>query len=210
MKESFKKFIDRFFNIIELKSSFSVAIVLAAVCVVVLFALGSALKNTNKQRMVAHYNEPAVGAKASPYENTESTKIYVHVKGEIKSPGLYSLDSGSRVFEAVEMAGGITDNAEVDAINLAQILHDEQEIVIPSKNSPKPVGQLSRNKPNTININKADAAELIGLPGIGEVYANGIIEYRNKNGAFRCKEDIMKVKGISKNRFEQIKDLISV
>lgn len=209
MRKSIKNFFGRFFNVIELKSPLCVAIVLICVCVIMLFAAGSLIKGSKSRRIIAQYGEKTVGAEAFPFENTESEKIYIHIKGEVKSPGLYTLDTGSRVYEAVEMAGGLTENAEINAINLAKILRDEEELIIPAKGGTDSATQTgSSEKTRTININRATAAELESLPGIGEAYAKSIIEYRDKNGAFKRKEDIMNVRGISKNRFEQIKDLI--
>lgn len=158
---------------------------------------------------------------------TPIPKIKVHIKGEVNNPGLYELNEGARLNDAVEAAGGFTKNAGTEYINLALKLCDEDEINIPSKssgasgsasksgssssvvknpkrssaNSGKTANSTPKPTPsadNKININTAGAEELDLLPGIGPAYAKNIIDYRNKYGAFETIEDIMKVSGIGK------------
>lgn len=148
-------------------------------------------------------------------------KIYVHIDGEIKNPGVYEMENGDRVFQLLEKAGGITENGDLSSINLSKKLIDGEKIIIFAKKAPENEINLSNEanidlhkdntaKSNLININTADQKTLEELPGIGPTLAQRIIEYREKNGYFQSIEDIKKVSGIGEKRFEDIKDLITV
>jgi len=207
VKKFIKKTFDRFFDIMELKSTSSIAMVLVGVLVIMLFSVGSRVKTIKMQNLASDY----IHATEQPSEQkAKQKKIYVHVKGEVKSPGLYPLDLESRVCNAIDAAGGFTKNAEADTVNLAKILSDEEEIFIPQKGAIPLSVPLNDAEIKKVNINTATLRELTTLPGIGEVYAGNIISHRNEKGCFTSKEDIMNVKGISKKRFENIKDLISL
>ena len=130
--------------------------------------------------------------------------VGIHIKGEVNSPGYYELDYGSRVKDAIDCAGGKTEKADIDSINLAEKLVDGQEIIISKKNE----GILEES--GKINLNKADMYTLCQLDGIGEATANDIIEYRTKNGGFKTIDDLKKIKGIGQAKFDQIKDSIIV
>ena len=166
-------------------------------------------------------------------ENTEISVIKVYICGHIKTPGVYDIGNGSRLVDLVSLAGGATEDACLEAINLAQILADSQKFYIPSldeiKNGiPSFVNEWeditgnSNGNPSTgmanpesfqnkvININFGSLSELVQLPGIGDVIAQDIIDYRNKYGQFKSKEELKNVKGIGEKKFEKIKDLISV
>lgn len=149
-----------------------------------------------------------------------NSKIMVHISGEVNKPGLVILAEGSRVMDAVEIAGGLTKDADIDRINLAKRLVDEEKIYVPkigeevkeeirqdsmssSTSTPK-----SSNNHGKININTATKEELMTLPGVGEVLANRILEYR-LNNKFNSINDIMNVSGIGEKKFDSIKDLIS-
>lgn len=144
-------------------------------------------------------------------DKVDTLDIYVHVSGRVRNPGVYSLKTGERIIDAINKAGGALPDADLDALNLAQKLHDEDKIYVPKK------GELNNNNHGTnynnsgkININTASAAELEKLPGIGETLAQRIVEYREKYGKFQKIEDIMKVSRIGPKIFEQIKDMITV
>lgn len=153
---------------------------------------------------------------------TPAPKISVHIKGEVLSPGLYELEEGARLNDAVTAAGGLTENAAEDSINLAMRLHDEDEINIPSKSqagssqivdNPSTSASENSGKPsatNKLNINTASVSELDTLLGIGPAYAQAIVDYRDTNGPFGTIEDLMKVSGIGQKRFNDIKDMICV
>jgi len=166
-------------------------------------------------------------------ENTEISVIKVYICGHIKTPGVYDIGNGSRLVDLVSLAGGATEDACLEAINLAQILADSQKFYIPSLdeikngipsfiNEWKDTTGNSNDNPSTdmanpesfqnkvININFASLSELVQLPGIGNVIAQTIIDYRNKYGQFKSKEELINVKGIGEKKFEKIKDLISI
>ena len=138
-------------------------------------------------------------------------KVFVHVCGEVKKPGVYELGYGSRVIDAVKIAGGFKKNAKEDYLNLAQIVEDQQRIYVPDKNEvTEEVLEQSSNETKKININKASKEELKNLSGIGDAKADAIIEYRENNGKYKKIEDIMKISGIKDAMFNKIKDSISV
>lgn len=165
-------------------------------------------------------------------ENVTKDKIVIHIVGEVINNGVFELDEGSRIIDAVNIAGGLTENADVSKINLAYILSDEMKIYIPNKNeeinkfiyeseveyitNESGDNVIERNKVESeeedilININKATQTELETLPGIGPSIALKIIEYREKNGNYTSIEDLKNVSGIGDGKFDKIKDLICV
>ncbi len=137
--------------------------------------------------------------------------LVVHVAGEVVSPGVYTLlPTADRVADAVEAAGGFTDRADVDTVNLAAQLSDGQQIrVLAVGESPADPGD-GAGTGSPININTASLAALQTLAGIGPIKAQAIIDYRESNGPFQRIEDILKVKGIGEKTFEAIRDQIAV
>lgn len=166
-------------------------------------------------------------------EETVVDTIFIDIKGEIKYPGVYEMQLGDRVIDAVQMAGGFTDEATTDNVNLSKRLKDETVIIIPSylknydnitiKNdyeidSNDDIVQSEETEndgkvessSNLININTASVIELMSLDGIGESKAKAIIEYRDINGDFENILDIKNVSGIGESIYEKIKDYITV
>lgn len=151
-------------------------------------------------------------------DQTESGLLYVHVCGCVKKPGLYRLAAGSRVADAVDLAGGFTKKADQNAWNLAQILEDGMQICVPalgeassgSASSSAVSGSEAGSGEARININTASAAELTSLSGIGPSRAEDIVAYRESHGAFKTIEDIKSVSGIGQSIFDKIKDRITV
>lgn len=139
--------------------------------------------------------------------------IYMHITGEIKKPGVYKMKDGSRMDDLVKEAGGLTDDADIDQINLSEKLVDEERIIIHSKGDASTTEMTthaaSTAKTSKVNINTADISELMTLPGFGEKTAQKIIDYREKK-KFKKIEDIMNIDGIGENKFKKIKDYISV
>lgn len=144
----------------------------------------------------------------------ESEEIMVHISGAVNSPGILRLDSSKRVVDALDLAGGARDDADLDRVNLAARLHDEEKIYIPKvgevqenmttlASSPSSSGTSSK-----ININSADLSELTKIPGVGEKTAQKILDYR-ANNSFSSIEDIKNVPGIGDKKFESMKDYIS-
>jgi competence protein ComEA len=139
----------------------------------------------------------------------------VHISGQVYYPGLVELKSGSRVKDAVDLAGGLKKEADIDRINLAKKLVDEEKIYVPKKGEEVDIeissisDNLTSDSNSKININTCSKEELMQLSGIGEVTATKIIEYRSTN-QFKTIEDIMNVSGIGAKKFEAIKDFIIV
>lgn len=148
----------------------------------------------------------------------KKNNIIVHVAGAVKNPGIIELSEDSRVSDAIEKAGGLTEEADIKKINLAQFLEDGIKIYIPTHNEieeenimEEEILDSSNNETNKkININTATQSDLENLPGIGESTAIKIINYRNENGKFKSIEDIKNVKGIGDSKFEKIRELIIV
>ncbi len=150
--------------------------------------------------------------------------LCVHVDGAVAVPGVYYLDAGSRVIDAVEAAGGLTGSAQSAAVNLAGALEDGQQVLIPDKDDPSVAasasgagagaasgaGDASGQKGGLIDINRATADELTALTGVGEATAEKIVAEREANGPFEAIEDIKRVSGIGDKKFEALKDAICV
>lgn len=144
-----------------------------------------------------------------------SQKLFVHVCGAVANPGVYQMEPGSRLYEAVEMAGGLTDEADETCLNMARQLSDGEQVLILTKEETAAIPRTTADSqgtqtPGLVNINTATMAELTTVSGIGESRAQAIIAYREANGSFRCIEDIKKVDGIKDGLFSKIKDQITV
>ena len=153
---------------------------------------------------------------AAEISEKDSDKIMVHVCGEVISPGVYELEGASRVYEAIEMAGGFTDEASEDYLNLSSFISDGQKIYVPSVDE---ISELDVNINMTnessdadgrINLNTATKEELMTLSGVGEAKAEAIISYRETNGPFKAVSDIMNISGIKEGLYNKIKDYIYV
>ena len=151
-------------------------------------------------------------------KTTVSTVIYVDVKGEVHHPGVYQMKAENRVKDLIEAAGGFTPLADDQKLNLAQLLEDQMVIVVPKKGeevnselaqTPTP-HKKEVGKEGKVNINTATVEELKTLKGIGEKKAEAIIEYRKKNGSFKNKEELMKVRGIGKKLYESFQERVIV
>lgn len=128
--------------------------------------------------------------------------VGIDIKGEVLAEGYYELEYGSRVKDAILAAGGETPDADLSTINLAMKLIDGEEILIPRT-------EENQNK-GVININTADMYKLCKLDGIGESLASNIIKYRSENGRFKTVNELKKVKGIGAEKFNKIKNKITV
>jgi competence protein ComEA len=143
--------------------------------------------------------------------------LVVDISGAVKTPGVYTLPRDSRLKDAIAIAGGVSDTADLVNINLAQVIRDGDKIRIPEEGDHKitvptetahPVASQPVLYP--ININTASITELDALPGIGPARASDIISYRDANGPFQSIEEIQKVPGIGPGIFEQLKSLITI
>lgn len=153
------------------------------------------------------------GSDAEPDTGEEETleKICVYVCGEVKSPGVYELEAGARVSEAVEAAGGMTEEAAESRLNLAEHMTDGQKIEVPSKEQEEQLKEEAFGQESgLVNLNTASAEQLTTLKGIGESKAEDILNYREEHGGFRAIEELMQIPGIKERVFEKIKDQITV
>lgn len=137
-----------------------------------------------------------------------SVFLYVEVCGCVNTPGVYEVPEGTRVYQVIEMAGGLKAEAGQGTVNQAEAVTDGQQIYIPSKDEE--VIQPENMGNGLVNINKASMEELMSLPGIGQSKAEAIISYRESAGRFAAIEDIMNVSGIKDAAFNKIKELICV
>ena len=163
--------------------------------------------------------ESAPKEERPPEETQPSSQApyVVHVCGQVKEPGVYELEPGSRVYQAVEMAGGFGPDAASWYLNLAQEVADGMKIQVPTEEEALAWGNsgggLSGGQGQTetkVNLNTADEEQLMTLTGIGESRAADIIRYRQEYGPFERIEDIMNVSGIKEGAFQKIKDSITV
>ena len=161
-------------------------------------------------------------------EEDKEDMIVVHITGGINKPGIVKLKENSRIEDAIEAAGGLSEDSDITDVNLAYVLEDGVKIRIPTIDDKKNKNEeesyiiedsgknviLEDNSEGTsssmVNINKANQTELETLPGIGPSLATRIIEYRESNGKFSKKEDIKNVTGIGDSKYANIQDLITV
>lgn len=192
----------------------TIKILLAVLCFVVagvLFTYLTKKPPTETAEAAAISETEAVSEEETTLQTV--ARVCVHVCGSVNLPGVYYLDEGARIHEAVEMAGGLKEDAAGDMINLAEVLSDGEKIYIPSQEEAQAgytVPEPEETDDGLININTASLEELKTLPGIGDIKAEAIIAYREETGSFNSIEDILNVSGIKDGSFEQIKDLIKV
>lgn len=136
--------------------------------------------------------------------------IIIDISGEIKNPGIYKMKGKVRLYEIIDKAGGLKEEANINSINQARYVKDGEKIIIPSSRNSQGMDKESiSNENNLVNINTASKEELLKLPGIGEVTAEKIINYRDNNN-FTKIEDLKNVNGIGTATYNKLKDLICV
>ncbi len=204
-----------------LRYKWAIAIVLA-----ILAVIGSiAYKNTVYDTQVLSAQEEILPEAPLPVEavpaieEKEPEQITVYVCGSVQNPSNVTLAMGSRVEEAIILAGGLQKDADINGINMAEKLADEDMIYVPKKGetvqSPGKTsagGSTGSNakKAGKLNINKATVGELDALPGVGPSTAQKIIDYRSKAGTFKAIEELKNVSGIGDAKFDSLKDLVTV
>lgn len=148
-----------------------------------------------------------------------SGRVVVYVSGEVVSPGVYELDAGARVTDAVIAAGGTTSRADLEAVNMAEPLVEAAHVSIPARGSQRrgaapgrprpgvnpPAGTTSSGK---VSLSRATVAELVALPGVGPATAAAIVAHRDRHGAFGSVDDLLAVKGIGPAKLEGLRDLV--
>jgi competence protein ComEA len=145
--------------------------------------------------------------------------VVVEMRGEIETPGVYELSPGTRLQDAIAAAGGLTEEADLSTVNLARRLRDGELIVIVSQPVPGSTPRvplpdaggaaIADEARVRININTATSEELEALPGVGEVIATRIVEYREQNGPFRSVDDLIHVEGISDRVIDEMRELVT-
>jgi competence protein ComEA len=191
-------------------------------CIVGLFAFtGNNNINKASQQNLIKENNNNISVTAADKSDEKAETVVVQISGEVKSPDVYELDEGSRLKDLVDKAGGFTEDAYTDNLNLAERLEDEKKYVVYSsvkdidkiealeQNIPKET-ENADNGNKLININTADAQTLKQLDGIGDTLAERIIEYRNSCGDFSSIDEIREVEGIGEGIYNEIKDGITI
>lgn len=152
---------------------------------------------------------------AAPSVSPSPAMLVVHVAGWVRRPGVYQLGEGRRVIDAIDAAGGVRRGADLGALNLAAVLVDAQQVVVPRTGgtpagtvSPTAVGSPSATA--LVNVNTAGLEELETLPGIGEVLAGAIVAYREEHGPFTSVDQLLDVSGIGEVTLEELRDLVTV
>ena len=193
------------------------SIILAFVCSLVLIIGGLFYFNQNKTEDYSGVSfsntSTKINNKDEKAEDKHDEKIFVDVKGAVKHPGVFETTKDKRVKDLIEEAGGFLDDADTATLNLSQKVKDQMVIyVLKHGEKPKQIsdGSTSSTNGDVININTANLEQLMKISGVGKTKAEAIISYREKNGDFKKKEDITKVRGIGKATFEKIKDKIEV
>lgn len=179
---------------------------LGAALVLVLVGLGAVV-------LVATLGDHGTAQQVAPGTATASAApssglpLYVHVLGAVPRPGLYVLHEGDRIVDAVAAAGGFADDADRGALNLARLLADGEQLIVPVAGATPatPPGSAS----GLVNLNTADAATLDTLPRVGPAMATRIIDYREANGPFTAVEDLLGVTGIGDKTLEGLRGLVS-
>ena len=193
------------------------SIILAFMCSLVLIIGGLFYFNQNKTEDYSGVSFSNISNetnnKDEKAENRHDEKIFVDVKGAVKHPGVFETTKDKRVKDLIEEAGGLLDDSDTSTLNLSQKVKDQMVIyVLKHGEKPKQISDGGSSSSNTdvININTANKEQLMKISGVGKTKAEAIISYREKNGDFKKKEDITKVRGIGKATFDKIKDKIEV
>lgn len=147
---------------------------------------------------------------AVPFSAATAEPMYVHVSGAVELPGVYVIDDGARIVDAIAAAGGFRDDAMTDGLNLARLVIDGEQIVVPARGAESDPSAPVTIDDGLVNINTADAAELEELPRIGEAMSERIITYRETNGPFRSIDDLANVPRIGPKMLESLRPLVKV
>lgn len=154
----------------------------------------------------------AVSKNAGVSSTSEIAKptIFVHIAGSVKRPGIYQLESGSRVYEAVLAAGGLGAKANQMSVNLARVLTDGEQLLVASNAQSMNQQFNVPSTPSLISLNQASASQLEDLPGVGPALAGRIVDWRTSNGGFKSKEDLLNVSGIGDKLYAGVRDLVTL
>jgi competence protein ComEA len=151
-----------------------------------------------------------VNEASAPSPSPSPALLIVHVAGWVRSPGVYKLNEGDRVIDALELAGGARRGADLSALNLAAVLTDAQQVLVPKRGEAVAAAGSGAVTSPIVNLNTATLDELDTLPGIGEVLAQRILDHRQEHGPFAAVEDLLEVSGIGEKRLEDVRDKVTV
>ncbi len=180
---------------------------LAVVLIIALLIMtGIGIKLSSKKEEMAFMDNKDFKNEKEVEKDDFNGFIYVDIDGAVNKPGVYQLKSGDRVNDAIDKAEGLKEDAYTKNLNKARILVDGEKIYILTKSE---IENVTNSSNNLININTANNNDLMSLPGIGEVYANRIVDYRN-NKTFGSIDEIKNIEGIGDKTFDKIKDLITI
>lgn len=177
-------------------------VVVLIIALIVMAAMGIKLSEKKDEAVLSihdNYEE-----NSDVLEETKNSRIFIDIDGAVINPGVYELSEGDRVIDAINKAGGLSEDAFTKNLNKARLLVDGEKIYILTEEEIH-----TKEDSNLVNINTASINDLMSLPGIGEIYAKRIIDYRNDN-AFASVEEIKNIEGIGDKTFEKIKDLITI
>ena len=156
----------------------------------------------------------AEDAEEENYEQEENSKVTVFVSGEVLNQRVVELEKGKRLIDAVEICGGLTENADLNAVNLALVLEEEGHYIIPAIGDTNVVNATNLNQMNSssnlVNINSADIELLKTLPGVGDVLGQRILDKREELGKFTSIDQLNDVSGIGDKKFSDIKDKVTI
>ncbi|MEG1705507.1 MAG: helix-hairpin-helix domain-containing protein [Clostridia bacterium] len=194
-----KEKINKIKSKLELKSNIfklsvlTVTVILICIVVVYIQSLNNNVLEINDKKMESEYG-----------------KVCIYLSGAVLKNGVYKFDEGITLEKAINLAGGVTEKADISKLNLSKVLQDKEKIVVPEfQTELEKIEEKIESESILININNASKEKLMELEGIGESTANKIIEYRKLN-SFEDIEDIKKVSGIGENKYEKIKESITV
>lgn len=203
----------------KLKNKKTIALI---VVLIILFTVSVMMYGRNKEKVFQDEYMDNIFVEEEEKEilvevgDTKENKSYivVEVKGEVTRPDVYELEEGSIVKELIDMAGGLTKEADISRINRAKKLQNHELVVIGNINDKENMNMIEESSEaeydGLININSANLEELKKISGVGDVKAQSIIEYREKNGGFKSIDEIKNIDGIGEKTFEKIKDKITI
>lgn len=177
------------------------------VLVLVLAGIAVVVSAVSPHGSTAVASEPRV-VHSAPSTAAQSPTAFVHVVGQVNNPGLFEVPAGSRLVDAVAAAGGFTATADQSTLNLAQVIEDGQQVVVPAVGAT-PADASPSAAGATVDINSADATGLETLDGVGPALAKRILAYRTAHGGFRSVNDLQNVAGIGPKKFAAIKANVS-
>ncbi|MFD1171500.1 helix-hairpin-helix domain-containing protein [Oceanobacillus picturae] len=195
-----------------LKTVKKAGIFIVAAAVMILFLFLSRDNSTTADKTLNQVNPSQTDDPPDDTEDAfvEDVSIYVDIKGEVNNPGVFEATPGERVNDMIQRAGGFTNEADQTQVNLAQKVHDEMSIIVPTTGDA--IENVSNNEIGSekVHLNSASKEEIETLSGIGPSKAEAIIAYREENGLFQSLEDLLNVSGIGEKTIEQLEDSIQV